>query len=118
MALLKIPIESNEFPNPEIKEGDTIFAIEFDFDDTPIDITGSTIKMQLYNEQGERTMDISTGNGITILSAKKFNIDEVERNSLKAGIHRGDIEITFPNNDRVTYCDVVYKIVKEYTKQV
>ncbi len=118
MQLVRIPIQTNEFPNPEIKEGDTIPVIEFDFQDTLIDLTGSVIRIQLYDEEGKITSQVSTGNGITILTSKKFNINEVpkESNLLKAGNHRGDVEITLPNTKRTTYCDILYVITKEYTK--
>ena len=100
-----------------IKEGDTIPEIDFSFADTDaIDLTGATIRMQLYLNNVKH-LDISNTLGITIIDAKNFKIDEIPfaENTLPSGRLKGDLEITLADGVRVTYTDVYYTITKEYT---
>ena len=109
---LNIPINDDY-----IIQGDTIHAIQFAFDALDdIDLTGATIKMQVYR-RGEAIIDVSTGNGITLVDDKTFIIDEIEKenNDLPIGTFQGDIEITLANGFRKTYLRVKYTIDKEYT---
>ena len=109
---LKVPFEGTY-----IKQGDTINRILFTADPLdPIVLTGATIKMQLYNG-AQKVFDISVGSGITILTAKSFQIDKVEKedNLFNAGTFLGDLEST-KNGDRLTYFNVEYTVIKEYTK--
>lgn len=109
---IKIPFGANY-----IKQGDTIPKILFTFDaGDDIDLTGATIKMQLYYDK-KQVFAIETGAGITIVSAKVFEIDEVakEDNTFPSGVLIGDLEIT-KGGDRLTYFNIEYSIIKQYTK--
>ena len=109
---LKIPIGNNF-----IKKGDTIKEINFSFDVTDnIDLTGATIRMDLFYQE-ESILSISNGNGITIVDSKNFNIDEIPYtdNDLPIGNSIGDLEITDTNGVRLTYFNVTFTIIKEYT---
>ena len=115
MKILNIPIGKSE-----IVQGDTIPSILFEFD--PLDninlsLPNVQIKMQIYLVN-TKIIDISNGNGITILTNKSFRIDEVskEDNNLPTGKHLGDLEITDTNGKRFTYFRVQYNIEKQYTK--
>lgn len=115
MEILNIPIG-----NTSIVQGDTIPEILFEFDvtdDIDLSLPNVTIKMQVYN-QNNKIIDISNGNGITILTDKSFKINEVskENNNLPIGSHLGDLEITDTNGKRFTYFRVKYNIDKQYTK--
>ena len=116
-------IETIEFPaRGYIKQGDTIPKKIFTFsgdDSAGIDLTaeGVSIKMQIYN-RSEKIIDVSVGNGITIVSAKVFEIDAVsaDDNNLPYGKFLGDLEVTDANGVRITYFNVQYTIIKQYTK--
>ena len=115
MEILNIPIGHGH-----ITQGDTISEILFEFDsesDIDLSASGVIIKMQVYNNN-IKIIDIETGRGITILSDKKFKIDEVSKddNTLPAGSFMGDLEITDGNGKRFTYFRVKYTIEKQYTK--
>ena len=116
---LKIPIQSSNL-KPYIKQGDTIPKILFTFDVSDnIDLTlaNVSIKMQIYHN-GNKVINVSNSNGITIVSAKVFEIDEVSasENNLPDGISKGDLEITDTNGIRFTYFNVEYTILKQYTR--
>ena len=113
MKTINIPIGDYE-----IKRGDTIKKIPFAFDVTaPIDLTGSTIRMDLYLGN-TKVHSITNGSGITIVNTKSFEIDQLDYvdNDLPAGTLKGDLEITDSDGNRLTYVDVVYTIVKDYTR--
>ena len=101
---------------PYIKQGDTIKQLEFSFAATDdIDLTGSTIKMQLY-QGSSKVFDVSNGNGITIVDSKSFNIDQVDENDFPHGELKGDLEIKLSNGDILTYFNVIYTILEQYTR--
>ena len=113
---LKIPIQSTE-SKPFIKSGDTIPKITFTFGvSDSVDLTTSTIKMQLYSGS-EQVFSIDETSGITIVGAKVFEIDEVlaNDNNFPEGVLKGDLEITDTNGVRFTYFNVEYTILKQYT---
>ena len=100
-----------------LKLGDTIPEILFNFEVTDaIDLTGATIRMQLYLN-GKKKLDLDSTAGITIVDSKNFKIDEIpyEENHLPYGKLKGDLEITLADGKRVTYADVSYTITKHYT---
>ena len=114
---LQIPIQSSTV-KPYIKQGDTIPKIVFTFDiGDPINITGSTIAMKLFSDNGNLEFSISVGSGITIINNKEFEIDEVSfaNNTFPYGKLLGDIEITETDNKKTTYVDIEYTITKQYT---
>lgn len=101
-----------------LKEGDTIPALPFSFGATDnIDLTGATIKMQLYLGN-IKVLDISTDNGITLIDSKSFTINEIpaESNSLPAGLLQGDLEVKYASGIVKTLINVKYNILKQYTK--
>ena len=113
---LKIPITTTA-NQTYIKEGDTIPKITFTFGASDvIDLTTSTIKMQVYNGS-TRLIDVSSGSGITILSEKVFKIDEISatNNNMPSGKFLGDLEIQDSNGKRFTYFNIEYTIIKQYT---
>lgn len=112
LETLKIPFEGES-----IVQGDTIGATVFDVTEDGIDLTGATIKMQLYYN-GRKVLDISNGNGITINSSTQFTIDELDKdsNDLPVGVSEGDLEITNASGVRETYTRVEYTILKQFTK--
>jgi len=113
MATINIPIGNNI-----IKRGDTIQEILFSFDALDdIDLTGATIRMDLYLSVS-KVLSLTSGNGITIIDDKSFKIDKIDYadNTLPVGTLKGDLEITNSVGDRLTYVDIVYTITNDYTK--
>lgn len=115
---LELPLGKNIF-----FEGDTISSIDFNFgQDDNIDLTleGTELRMQLYTLNCSKTkiLDISIGNGITVIGPKAFKFDEIskEDNKFKEGAYIGDLELTDFEGKRSTICRVKYKIHKQYTK--
>ena len=109
---LNIPISTTANPT-YIKEGDTIPAVSFTFDEG-IDLTTCTIKMQVYNKL-TKLLDIDETSGITITDALNFSIDEITVNPFPAGEHIGDLQITDGSGVVKTYFNVKYTIIKQYT---
>jgi len=115
VPILQIPIQS-ETVHPYIKQGDTIPKISLSIPE--LDLSGASIKMKLYSPDGVRkVLDISNGNGITIINSTNFEIDEITaaNNTLPAGQLKGDLEITLQDETKKTFCDVEYTIIKDYT---
>jgi hypothetical protein len=113
---LKIPIQSDTV-KPFIKQGDTIGKIKMTITELGIDLRTSTIKMQVYNGS-TRIIDVSDGDGITVISSTVLEIDEVSasNNNLPVGCFMGDFEITDASGERKTYFNVEYTIIKQYTR--
>jgi hypothetical protein len=113
---LKIPIQSDTV-KPFIKQGDTIGKIKMTITELGIDLRTSNIKMQVYNGS-TRIIDVSDGDGITVISSTVLEIDEVSasNNNLPVGCFMGDFEITDASGERKTYFNVEYTIIKQYTR--
>lgn len=112
IQVLDIPLAGNS-----IIQGDTIPKISFSFDALDdIDLTGATIKMQIY-KRDTIFIDISNDSGITIIDDKTFEIDEVakELNIYPVGKFKGDLEITLASGERITILRINYTILKQYT---
>ena len=119
IPLLKIPTAGY------IKQGDTISkkTVTLGGDWSGDLTTLHTIKMQVYNGN-TKIIDITSDDtdGITIISANTFEIDEVVQNSLPVGCFIGDLQIEeysgfgFEPINVTTYFNVQYTIIKEYTK--
>ena len=98
-----------------IKQGDTVPAYRITFsNDYTGDFTTATIKMQVYNGN-TRIIDISNGNGMTVLSSNSLEIDEIQNNDFPHGTFIGDFEVTEADGERTTYFNVQYTIIKQYT---
>ena len=112
ITILKIPFEGEY-----IVQGDTISKTSFKFTDEDIDLTTATIKMQIL-DGNKRIINISNGNGITVVDSDNFYIDEVSfsDNKLPVGTFDGDLEITDVNDIRHTYTRVQYTILKQYIR--
>ena len=113
---LKIPIQSSTVM-PFIKQGDTIGKIKMTITEIGLNLLTSTVKMQIYNGS-TKLIDVSNGNGITIVSANILEIDQVskEDNNLPVGKWTGDFEITDNLGVRKTYMNVEYTIIRQYTR--
>ena len=116
---LAIPIQ-NGVNKTYIKQGDTIDAIPFTFENLGFNLTdeGVQINMQLY-KGNQRIVNYGVGSGITINSATQFQIDKVLANNYPDGILFGDIQLRWLESDVLqtwTFCNVQYTITKEFTK--
>jgi hypothetical protein len=102
-----------------IKQGDTISKKVITFGgDYDGDLTTATIKMQVYNGS-QRVIDISNGNGITVISSTVCEIDEVpaSENNLPYDVALlGDLEVTEADGVKTTYFNVQYNIIRQHTK--
>ena len=112
LPIVRFPIDDDV----TIKQGDTIGKTECSFAvDDVIDLTNSTIKMQL------RLGDIQyytaqSGSGITHTGTKAFEIDQIiQVNPFPEGVLKGELQITDENNVTITYFDIELTITKQYT---
>lgn len=116
MVTLNLPIPDATNPT-YIVVGDTIQAVEFAFD-SGIDLTGATIRMQVYNKLNQKVYDVDSTSGITINDALTFDIDKIAKEDnpfTEEGIYNGDVEITDASGDRLTYFRIRYTVQKQYT---
>lgn len=112
LPVLKLPISTDTC----IKQGDTIPKITLAFaNEDVIDLTGATIKMQLYLG-GQLVYTAVTGTGITHTGVKSFEIDKITQTSVfPEGVLKGDLQITDSNGDTDTYFNIELTISKQYT---
>lgn len=116
LTIVDVPLQSAS-KKPCLVEGDTIPEIEIDIVSS-LDLTTSTIKLQLYNYMGTKVFDWSNASGITVVNATKMIIDEISaaNNTLSEGQYIGDLEITDASGFKTTYFRLRYNILKQYTK--
>ncbi len=84
----------------------------------PVDLTGASIRIHLYHNCGSK-IELSTGgNGITITDAVNgvFQINSISRLDWKVGKHVGDVEVTYQNNNRITYMQLHINVTDDITK--
>ena len=116
-----IPTFTIPSDNGYILRGDTWKGLVFNLsdDDTgAIDLTGATIRCAFYLNN-RLIIDLSTTNGtITITNAVNgdFKINQIDRMDYSAGTLKGDLEITFADNTRETYCFFDLRIKEDRTK--
>ena len=104
-------------PDPAIA-GDTWpgLSITLTEDGNPIDITGAEIKVAFYNNR-TLTLTLDTTSGITITNAAagQFQFDVINRLNLNPGLHIGDLQVTFADDTRQTYCSVRLTVIADIT---
>lgn len=110
IQLLKIP-----FDGEYIVQGNTIGKSIFTFNNEDIDLTTASISFVVY-DGNTRFINASVGNGITVINASKFEIDEVsaEDNDFPVGTFEGDLDIVDANGVKFTYMRVEYTILRQY----
>jgi hypothetical protein len=109
-----------------ILKGDTLKDIEFEIltgpenNQIPINLTGATIRIDFINSKFSNIHYLlsSTTNNITITDAVNglFKINSISRLDWKAGIYIGDLEFTFSDNTRTTYCIIELTVTEDITK--
>lgn len=112
LPILRLPISSNVV----IKQGDTIPKLSCAFDsEDDIDLTGSTIKVQL-SLGGIIVYTATTGSGVTLIDTKTFEIDKiVQSNPFPVGVLKGDLQITDASSNTTTYFNIEVTITEQYT---
>ena len=119
IPLLKIPTKGYIKQSDTISKKTLVFGGDWSGDFT----SNHIIKMQIYNGS-TKIIDIDStgGNGITIIDANTFEIDEVVQNNLPIGCFIGDLQIEEYNDfafdpiNVTTYFNVQYTVIREYTK--
>lgn len=122
LPVLYLPINDS---SPIIK-GDTLKSISFEIltgpttNQTPIDLTGATIRIDFINSKLSNThylLSSSTGD-ITITDAINglFKINSINRLNWKAGVYIGDLEFTYSDTTRTTYCIIELTVTEDITK--
>jgi hypothetical protein len=113
-------------PEPVVS-GDTWPGLSFTIKEngSPIDLTDAEVKIDLYFRK-DRTMQFSSElieeetdiKHITITDATegKFQVDSIERLDLAPGQHVGDVQVTFSDNRRITYCKIKFNILADITE--
>lgn len=114
-TVIRIPFEKPG-ENYHIYQYDTIEEITGGFDDTdPINLTGATIKLIIFDGRNKILNLTSENNGgITIIDNKNFVIDEIpkEENNLPFGVFHGYFIITYANSKRKTLFEVIYTVTR------
>ena len=113
VATLNIPIQSDTVC-AFIKQGDTIAKITLDFTDYDIDLmTTSAIVLEIYNNNS-LVKTFAVGSGITVLSAKILEIDQLSyaENNLPIGESKGDLYVIDSSDFKQTYLNVIYTITE------
>lgn len=122
LPVLYLPINDN---SPIIK-GDTLKSISFEIltgptsSQTPIDLTGATIRIDFINSKFNNIhhlLSSSTGD-ITITDAVNglFKINSINRLDWKSGTYIGDLEFTYSDTTRTTYCIIELTVTEDITK--
>lgn len=122
LPVLYLPINDS---SPIIK-GDTLKSISFEIltgptnNQTPIDLTGATIRINFINTKFSNIhylLSSSTGN-ITITDAVNglFKINSINRLDWKSGTYIGDLEFTYSDTTRTTYCIIELTVTEDITK--
>ena len=122
LPVLYLPINDS---SPIIK-GDTLKSISFEIltgpttNQTPIDLTGATIRIDFINSKLSNIhylLSSSTGD-ITITDAINglFKINSINRLDWKAGVYIGDLEFTYSDTTRTTYCIIELTVTEDITK--
>ncbi|MFO0089295.1 MAG: hypothetical protein ACK518_00530 [bacterium] len=116
IPVLNLPID----PKKSIIRGDTWSGITLDIKNSgvPIDLTGATIRINLFHACGTKKQLYSGGGGITITDPVNgvFQINSINRLDWEIGKHNGDCEITYSNTIRTTYCIVNVTVTDDITK--
>lgn len=112
--------------NSPIMKGDTLKSISFEIltgptgSETPIDLTGASIRIDFINTKtSSNHYLLSTSNGgISITDAVNglFKINSINRLDWKAGLYIGDLEITYADTTRTTYCIIELTVTEDITK--
>ena len=87
---------------------------------TDMNIAGAVFRLELYLKGalvGTLTNGVG-GSGISIVNAAegRFRLDPITRVPYPPGVLQGDLQITFSNNKRLTYCKVVWPIQEDATR--
>lgn len=122
LPILYLPQNKN---SPIIK-GDTLKSISFEIltgptgVETPIDLTGASIRIDFINSKVSSNHHLltSAGGDITITDAVNgnFEINSINRLDWKVGTYVGDLELTFADTTRTTYCIIELTVTDDITK--
>ena len=113
IKILKIP-----FGCDYIVQGNTISKTIFRLTDNPLglDFTSDIVEICIKNGN-KKLIDISSGDGITVVSATEFEIDEVPatENNFPYGKFIGDFDILLGGleENRYTYSRIQYTVLKK-----
>ena len=111
------------------KKGDTFNRRDFEiteYDDaidpiveTPVDLTGATMIMQIRADSGEAILHtFSTANGKIVIDdapAGKFHI-EAEVLNFTAGVYKHDLQITFADGRVKTYYSGIFELTSDISE--
>ncbi len=98
-----------------IKQGNTIKKITLNFiDGYSGDLTTATIRMSIF-DKNKKIIDISNGNGITVVDSTTLEVDQILENDFPYGVFLGDIKIIEDDGVSTTYFNIEYTIIKKYT---
>lgn len=118
MANCKFPILKLPFKDTYIVQGNTISKTIFRLSDNPLGLDFNNDLVEICIKNGnQKIIDISTGDGITVISATEFEIDEVPatENNLPYGTFIGDFNVIKDGDieNKMTYMHIGYTITKK-----
>jgi hypothetical protein len=110
---------ANTYAFPPHTKGDTANSITFtiNVNDSPLDLTGATARMDLRSTTGDKLKRFSIGSVLTILNPPtdgKLMFDQ-QVVDVSAGKHNYDIEITLSGAVVKTYIKGTWIILPEQT---
>jgi len=105
----ELPIEVSDVVGGETNEDEEI--------ETPRDLTGYTIKMDIKDADGVAIKQLSTGSGITITDAPNghFKIDKFDVDDIPVGMYSYDIQLTSQDSVIKTYVRGKFHVVQDTT---
>lgn len=91
---------------------------EMKVNDVPLDLTGSTIRLQVRPSAGSNTLTLSltAGNGINITGTDSNIVTINKLITIAAGDYVYDLEIQFANGEVKTYVQGAFKVTEDITK--
>jgi hypothetical protein len=108
-------------PTKTITRGDTWYGLGLKFwadkaNNIFIDLTGATVKITLRHPV--HTWTLETGDGITHTAPTQGEaaIDKITPLEVPAVTYLGDVQVTFPNGDIITYFDIKLTVSDDITK--
>ena len=96
-------------------------TLTYTLDDTPIDLSGYSARLQVREAyySANTLISISTGNGISISGPSgviTLNIDDLVTASVPAGVHVYDLEIESPSGDVDRLIEGEFRVTPEVTR--
>lgn len=94
------------------------FKIAVTENDLPVDLTGATAQILLYNNNAVsyQWSTESVGERKLTIDANKITVPEIKSWKMNVGIHRGDVDVKLQNNRVITVCTIEFNFTQNVPK--